>query len=695
MADVPNSPVVLRAIKPLSAEKPAAPPQTGIAFECPTQTKCPHCKAVVPLADTKPLSEIPCPTCGGAVFVPARVANFLLYAHIGEGEMGAIYRATDESLFRDVAIKLVRGCLADDRESRERLRREACAAGKVNHPRVAQVHALNFSNGHPYLVMELVSGEDFSQMLEREGRIDERTVLKMALDVADGLSALNREGLVHGDIKPGNIVLDRDGNAKLVDFGLSGMTRRDSSGNFVGTPDYLAPELIRGATDSHSSDLYSFGATLYHLLSGKPPFEGETAEDVLKVRLSTPPVPLGKVDRHISVPTQKLVMRMLELHPARRPANSDVVAADIRDALSRLDLTPSPVSPSPSPFERFHIPRLALSERQRRALVTGVLCLVAGVNLLVAVEQDSFRQTFSWLRRGYAQLKDKQAQFSARRKQEAQAAASQASGPAAKRAPNASPPPSEPGSSAAPRAKTHSFVKVVVPAVKATKPSYAPAAAARKAPPPKAASSSWQSVNLGSEKVFGSTMQMGDTLIVQGTGTDMWMGADSCRFVWTKAASNYTFSAQLQSTAANNSLAVSGMLVKGDDPSAGPGLLFGRLGSGELFLQTRQPDARNTLAKRSDAAVALPRFLRLERKGDTFKASVSPDGRAWEPFASCELSLPPVNAVGFCVSSQDTNALAAAKFSNIFLLEPDLPGGPQTNKLSAGGRPSAPPGRRW
>lgn len=586
--------------------------------------------------------------------MPGRVNNFLLTAHIGVGEMGEIYRAIDESLFRDVAVKLVRGCHADDPESLERLRLEACAAGRLNHPRVAQVHALNFSNGLPYLVMELVSGEDFAQKLEREGRIGERDALRMALDVAEGLSAINRERLVHGDIKPANIVLDRDGNAKLVDFGLSGMARLDNNGNFVGTPDYIAPELLRGAHDSHSSDLFSFGATLYHLLSGKTPFEGDTAEAVLKARLAKPALPLGKVAPLISVPTQKLVMRMLELHPARRPANSEIVAADIRDALARLTAPVSGAATAPGaavrPGSRFKLPFPSWSSSRRRAVVTALLGLVAVVELGIAVKQNSFQITFGWLRQEASALKENLA----RPAPEAVAAD-----------------PKRPAEAVTPVQKTPDYVRVVTPPAPGSKPRPSAAAKVSEAPADED-SLSWQSVNLGGDKISGSTLRMGDTLIVQGSGTDMWNGEDHCRFAWSKAAGDYTFSAQVKAIADNNRLAVSGLLIKGEDPALGPGVLFGFLGTGELFLQLRQPTATNraVVVKSSGSPVPLPSYLRIARAGKTFEACTSPDGSAWTPFATCELDLPADNTVGFCVSSQDAAALAAAKFSDIRLQNP-------------------------
>ena len=331
--------VVLRSVikKPQTLTAVTDADRTGIDFTGLEEATCPHCNRTVPVTDAKPLSHILCRICKKRMLVPGRLDGFTLYAPIGAGGMGTIYRATDDMLGRDVAIKLVRRNGADDQEYRDLLKREASAAGKINHPRVAQVYALNFHDGHPYLVMELVSGEDFNSKSEREGKLDERLVLRMALDVAEGLTAINREGLVHGDIKPGNIVLDRDGNAKLVDFGLSGVMRRIEKGKLVGTPNYIAPELLRGCQDTHRSDIYSLGATLYYLLAGRIPFSGETPEEVLKARLYEKPLPLGKDAGNVSVFTQKLVMRMLDADPMQRPADSQLVAAEVRKALSDLN----------------------------------------------------------------------------------------------------------------------------------------------------------------------------------------------------------------------------------------------------------------------------------------------------------------------------------------------------------------------
>jgi serine/threonine protein kinase len=531
--------------------------------------------------------------------------------------MGTVYRAVDESLGRPVAVKLVRDSDAEDPASRERLRREACSAGRLNHPRVAQVYALNFSNGHPFLVMELVSGEDFSRRLEREGRIDERTALNMALDVAEGLSALNREGLIHGDIKPGNIVVDREGHAKLVDFGLSGMKRTDSKGKLVGTPNYIAPELLRGAADTHRSDLYSLGATLYHLLVGRPPAEGEKTIDVLKARLLGTPILIYKVGGHLSMPTRKLLMHMLETDPSKRPADSDAVAAEIRDALSQLE-APAPAKPAISESLRQFLaalqapPQPAASRRPLRASIIIIFGpVIVALELLVAVPSRSFSKTWELLR--------------SRLSPEADATAASVSAPA----------PAQP-----------------------LPPQQFTLGGAR----------AWQSMNLGSSSLRGSTMRRGGTLIIQGPGADRTKDEEGCRFVWTRAANDFALSALVRPNADNNPLSSAGLLVKGADPALGPSLFFGILGTGELILQQRHPGSPPSVLKRSERPAAQPCHLKLTRRGAAFEASFSSDGRTWETFSAGKLELPAENAIGFSVSAQDPATLATGSFGDVRVL---------------------------
>jgi len=177
----------------------------------------------------------------------------------------------------------------------------------------------------------------------------------------------------------------------------------------------------------------------------------------------------------------------------------------------------------------------------------------------------------------------------------------------------------------------------------------------------------WQSVNLGQDTQRGSTMQIGSALIIQGAGSEMWQGYDCCRYVWTSVTSNYVFSTQVQAIADNNSLAITGLLIKSAGLADGPSLRFGFLGSGHLFLQIREPNHTTVLVKRSERAMPIPLHLRLTRQGSVFEAFFSDNGVSWTPFGSCELSLDEKNCVGFAVSAQDASELATAKFSSISL----------------------------
>ena len=604
--DKNNHKAVLRAVSSDPAGKAEKPQKTGIILKCIEKRVCPSCKGVVPLENAKPLSRMDCPHCGASIMVPGRVDNFLLHGYIGEGEMGTIFRATDESLGREVAVKVVRGCHADDPAQLERLRREACAAGKLNHPRVAQVYALNFSNRQPYLVMELVAGLDFSQKLENDGRIEEEEVLRMALDIAEGLSALHREGLVHGDIKPANIVLDRDGNAKLVDFGLSGMMRHDGHGNLVGTPHYLAPEILLGSADSHRTDIYSLGGTLYYLLCGKLPFEGDSPEETLKARLKNDPIPLEKFAPLVSSATRSMVMRMLEPKPENRHKDSDELIEDIKAALEKFkapvvkNLKEPSLIASPPPR-----PVVVVKEQRPRAkyLVVLILLLVAVIELAVAFKQQSFPETWKWLRDDVG-----------------------------------------------------GWFKGVVASVSG------------KAVGKSGFGMEWHSTNLGDFSSRGSTMLFGEDLFIQCAGSEMWMGKENYRFFWTKFNGDFSFSSEVLEIPSNNDFDISGLLVKNEDLNDPAGVLFGFIGSGNLFLQVRGQGKTAEMIKCSKDIIELPVYLKIERSGRKFVAYTSADRAEWTEFSSCEVDLQGVSTIGLAVSSENIDTVASAKFSGVTLV---------------------------
>ncbi len=665
MLNAPKHPGSLRLVKrepvaPAVAAPTVLGPEFGIRFECVAERTCPHCKTVISLTGIQPLAYASCPSCGCKAFVPGRVGCFLLHGRIGEGEMGTVYRATDESLQREVAIKLVRDCHANDPESRERLRQEACAAGKLNHPRVAQVYALNFLDEQPYLVMELVSGEDFEAKLKREGHIDEREVLRMALDVAEGLSALHREGLMHGDIKPGNVVLDRDNNAKLVDFGLSGMTRRDNQGRLLGTPHYIAPELLRGSPDSHLSDLYSLGAMLYHLLAGRTPFDGDTSADVVKARLMRKPTSLETVARHVSSATRELVMQLISFNPEDRPVNSDAVAVEIHRILALLNARTTKNISEPGGGKRllarvrFPSWRRPSGPQVRRILVVaGIIGVFAtAIIQLIGTGGESIRHAWKGLSKTVVTFL-KSATFDG------------LLDPAGTTKDGLLDPAGTMKAVADPVNVMH-LPMGTTPGDRVTR--LEEFLTTERKPV-------WNNRVLGDQSQRGGIVQMGGDMIIQGTGTDMWKGYDRCMFVWTGASGNYALSAQFVSIARDNTFDVTCLLVKGDNPAKGPGLCFGFLGTGELFLQIRNGDSTAAIIRRSASPIQLPCHLKIERRDQEFDAWVSANGTTWNLFATCELNLSADNLIGFTVSSQIPGTLATARLANIhqYIFTPPSP----------------------
>ena len=583
---------------------------TGIVARPVPDGVCPKCGAAQHYGVSVPLSRTSCTACGSVILVPGHLDGFLVIERIGEGAMGEIYRARDEALKRDVAIKVVHRAHDADEQQAERLRQEARAAASISHPHVAQVHALGFSNNHPYLVMELVRGVDMDARLRREGTIDERLALRVAVEIADGLCVLHRRGLTHGDIKPANIVLDEDGRAKLVDFGLSGMARRDGSGAIHGTPHYIAPELLRGAADSSQTDLYSLGATLYHLLAGKPPFAGRTPAEVVRARLEGPAEPIGRHNPRLSAGTQRLVMRLLAADPAQRYPDSAAVLADLQTQLRLLDAPAAPPhreAPGSAALQR--------ASRRRRRAGQVVLVTVALVEAALLIN----------MRRGC--------------------------GAPHRAVPSAS---ATNGTAMAAGASAAAVSRLPVPE--------GPAFTRRLEP-------NWFSINLGAS-VRGSTVRRQGAVIVLSDGAALMQDHDDCRYVHTGVTGDFSFAAELGVIATTDPDALTGLMVRMGRETDAPGLFFGLRGDGRLVLYRRERGRTAKSVMRAESSCFLPCRLRIVRQAARFLAEVSSDGTTWQPSAECTLEIGPTVRVGLAVTSHLSGTMATAEFRELALLVP-------------------------
>ena len=267
------------------------------------------------------------------------ISHYRIQAKLGEGGMGAVYRAQDLSLGRDVALKFLPADMAADPQARKRLLKEAQAASRLNHPNIATIYEVNESESAPFISMEFVAGLTLKQFLQR-GVIAPAQFLSIAREIAEGLQEAHRAGVYHRDIKPGNIMLDSRSHVKILDFGLATLARHEralgeTEETFVtrsstqsttgGTVPYMSPEQLRGEPADGRSDIFSFGVLVYECLTGRLPFRGETSIDVLHAILRDPHKPLRALLPDISPEWEHLVNRCLEKSASQRYASMDEV----------------------------------------------------------------------------------------------------------------------------------------------------------------------------------------------------------------------------------------------------------------------------------------------------------------------------------------------------------------------------------
>ena len=271
-----------------------------------------------------------------------KLGPYEILAPLGAGGMGEVYRARDARLNREVAIKVLPAAFARDPERLRRFQQEAQAVAVLNHPNILAVHDFGEHEGSPYLVTELLEGETLRERL-RSGALPVRKATAYSEQVARGLAAAHEKGIVHRDLKPENIFVTRDGRVKILDFGLAKLTHPEDAvlsdaatlasqtepGVVMGTVGYMSPEQVKGQSADHRSDLFSFGAILYEMLSGKRAFQGDTAVETMSAILKQDPPELTEANRSVPPALERVVLHCMEKNPEERFQSARDVAFNL------------------------------------------------------------------------------------------------------------------------------------------------------------------------------------------------------------------------------------------------------------------------------------------------------------------------------------------------------------------------------
>ena len=253
--------------------------------------------------------------------------------------MGIVYRALDPVLQRRVAIKVMSDAFAQNDDLRERFLREAQAAGSLQHPNVITIYDFGEVEGHLYIAMEFVEGQDVAELLAHEVPLTVTHKVDIAIGVLQGLAFAHKRGIVHRDIKPANIRVDADGNARIMDFGVAHLASSEMTrtGVVIGTPSYMAPEQILGGKVGPEADIFSVGAVLYELLTGTRPFAGGPLQAVMYRVLSEPPMPVDVAVPGLPAKLNEIVMRALAKEPEKRYNSALAMANDLLSVRASLD----------------------------------------------------------------------------------------------------------------------------------------------------------------------------------------------------------------------------------------------------------------------------------------------------------------------------------------------------------------------
>src|SRR5215813_475841 len=326
-----------------------------------------------------------------------KLGRYEIRSKVGEGGMGEVYQGRDTQLGRDVAVKVLPTTLSTDTERLRRFEQEACAASALNHPNILVVHDIGAHDGTTYVVSELLEGETLRKRISGTP-LAQRRAVDYALQIANGLAAAHKKGIIHRDLKPDNVFVTNDGRVKILDFGLAKLTQLDGNqsqtdvptrrvdtdpGVVMGTVGYISPEQLKGRAVDQRTDIFSFGAILYEMLSGRRAFHGESAAETMSAILKEDPAELSDTNKSVSPGLERLVNHCLEKNPEARFHS----ASDLAFALEALS------GSAPTSAQTTIVSAITRRKLTRRELIFASVAALAIVALVVVLAFWYFRRT--------------------------------------------------------------------------------------------------------------------------------------------------------------------------------------------------------------------------------------------------------------------------------------------------------------
>ncbi len=381
-SDLPNDDALKEAYAAMRTREPAADQVLVAAAAAenesntPMKIACHSCGQKLDLSTMPAFAKVACPVCGTELIVPKWFDNYLLEEICGVGGMATVYRALDVALDREVAIKVLNDDLSGQQDRSEMFLQEARTAATINHYAVIPIYTCGIFEGQTYIVMQFMSGGSLEDLLaSARAPLPLPHVMSWIRDIATGLENAWQHGIIHHDIKPANIMLDQDGKAKVGDFGIAQIADNNASTDAARSwvsPHYVSPEKLLTGQEDYRGDIYSLGATFYHLVTGVPPFNSDDLDELLRIRVNEDPVSPALHRQGLPEAMVQLILDMLARNPEQRPDYSRIIKA-LNALLNRSAGTPKKRKAAASAGQRTAAPKMRMTAQKQKVPAAVVL----------------------------------------------------------------------------------------------------------------------------------------------------------------------------------------------------------------------------------------------------------------------------------------------------------------------------------